>query len=134
MQDSHTLRPATENRDSLVDGLYHAASDPSRWQSVMQDLVDQLDSRAARLPVVDPTATDVHSSIEVNIDDRLTRAEIRVAQGLANGLNLEQIAVVNQASIHTVRVQLRSVFAKTGTRQQADLVRVLLSRPALKSA
>jgi DNA-binding CsgD family transcriptional regulator len=100
----------------------------------MQDLVDQLDSRAARLPVVDPTATDVHSSIEVNIDDRLTRAEIRVAQGLANGLNLEQIAVVNQASIHTVRVQLRSVFAKTGTRQQADLVRVLLSRPALKSA
>jgi len=56
----------------------------------------------------------------------LTPAEARVAVRIANGLSLKDAARDLGLSPWTVRSQLDSVFAKTGTRRQADLVRVLL--------
>jgi len=56
----------------------------------------------------------------------LTPAEGRVAARLASGLTLEAIAREFNISIWTVRSQLKSVFEKTGTNRQADLVRLLL--------
>jgi len=56
----------------------------------------------------------------------LTPAEIAVVRGLLRGGDPRGIAATIGVSTHTVRSHLRSIFAKTGTRAQADLVRVLL--------
>ena len=59
----------------------------------------------------------------------LTPAEIELANGLMTGFSLEEIAAVREVAIGTVRSQLKSVMAKTGTSRQADLVRLLSSLP-----
>lgn len=56
---------------------------------------------------------------------RLTAAERRVVLGLASGLTVEQISAGAGNSAGTTRVQLKQVFAKTGLRRQADLVRLV---------
>ena len=60
----------------------------------------------------------------------LTRSEAQIAVGLARGLDLQDIADARGISIGTARVQLRNLFAKTGTHRQAELV-ALLARIAV---
>jgi DNA-binding CsgD family transcriptional regulator/PAS domain-containing protein len=55
-----------------------------------------------------------------------TPAEARMAARLATGLSVAEIAIELQVSIATIRTQLSSAFDKTGTKRQADLVRLLL--------
>jgi DNA-binding CsgD family transcriptional regulator len=57
----------------------------------------------------------------------LTRAEARLASLLADGRSLEEAAETLTVSIQTVRSQLKSVFAKTGVKRQAELVALLLA-------
>ncbi len=57
----------------------------------------------------------------------LTPAEARLADRLVAGAPLDQIALSHAVSITTVRSQLRSIFAKTGTSRQAQLVALLSS-------
>ncbi|CAN5606381.1 helix-turn-helix transcriptional regulator [soil metagenome] len=56
----------------------------------------------------------------------LTPAEIRCVQALGTD-KLEQAADVLGLSPHTVRTQLKNVYAKTGCDSRADLTRLLLS-------
>jgi DNA-binding CsgD family transcriptional regulator len=55
----------------------------------------------------------------------LTPCEARVAVALAKGLSLNKIARQHGVGVGTVRGQLKSVFIKTGTRRQAELVAIL---------
>ena len=55
----------------------------------------------------------------------LTPAEARLAAGLAAGLDLPEIARRHRVAVATLRVQLKSVFAKTLTKRQAELVALL---------
>jgi DNA-binding CsgD family transcriptional regulator len=59
----------------------------------------------------------------------LTDAEIRVAQAMFEGASLQEIAERFDISHNTVRVQLASIFDKTRTNRQVDLI-ALLSRLA----
>jgi DNA-binding CsgD family transcriptional regulator len=56
---------------------------------------------------------------------QLTPAELRVAEGLAYGLDTQQIATQHGIGAQTVRFHLKSIFAKTGTCHQAQLVALL---------
>lgn len=56
---------------------------------------------------------------------RLTPAEVRVAMGLARGLGVEEIASSLGVGVGTVRIHLKHVFLKTGTRRQGQLVSLL---------
>jgi DNA-binding CsgD family transcriptional regulator len=60
----------------------------------------------------------------------LSKAEARVAAGVAGGLRLHEIARANDVGMPTVRTQLRSVLRKMGVARQADLVRMALTLPA----
>jgi DNA-binding CsgD family transcriptional regulator len=53
----------------------------------------------------------------------LTQAEVRLWSGLVAGATLAEIAVRNQVSVNTLRVQLGHLFDKVGVHRQADLVR-----------
>jgi DNA-binding CsgD family transcriptional regulator len=58
----------------------------------------------------------------------LTPAETRVLQLLLVHLNPKEIAASLEVSIRTVRTQLSSIYAKTGTRGQSDLVHRALKK------
>jgi DNA-binding CsgD family transcriptional regulator/PAS domain-containing protein len=55
----------------------------------------------------------------------LTPAEARLAAAVATGAPLAEVADALGIGRETARTQLRSVFAKTGTTRQAELVRII---------
>ncbi len=59
----------------------------------------------------------------------LTAAEARLALMLASGQSLTEISTTLNLSQNTVRNQLKSVFAKTETSRQAELVALIMSTP-----
>ena len=58
---------------------------------------------------------------------RLSAREIELAGLLVQGKTLNEIASQNHRSINTLKTQLKSLFAKTGTNSQSQLVARLLS-------
>lgn len=62
---------------------------------------------------------------------QLTPAEAKVALMLTSGDSLTQIADSNGISQNTVRNQLKSIFAKTNTKRQPELVSLIWSTPKI---
>ena len=58
---------------------------------------------------------------------RLTPAEADLAALIGQGESLDDAAVLRGVSINTLRSQLKSIFRKTDTRTQRDLVALVLS-------
>ncbi len=86
---------------------------------------------SAVLTFVDPyAARPLDASLVAQAFD-LTPAESRVGIQLAQGQTIEKIATNNGVSMATVRTQLKSLFAKTGTNRQADLVRLITTLPEI---
>lgn len=83
----------------------------------------------AILYVSDPDSTPLPSLSELAKLLGLTPAEARLSHSLASGLPLEDAATTCGIAISTARVYLKQVFFKTGTRRQADLVRLILAQP-----
>lgn len=59
----------------------------------------------------------------------LTNAEAELARALVQGRDLAEAAQDCGLTINSARTYLKSVFSKTGTNRQANLVRLLLSVP-----
>lgn len=55
----------------------------------------------------------------------LTPAEARVAQAIAEGTTLEQLAARHSVTVETVRAQAKAAFSKTGAHSQAQLAALL---------
>jgi len=62
----------------------------------------------------------------------LTPAECRVALLLADGLAPRKIADMVGVTDNTVRSQIKSIYAKTGVKRQAELIRLLLNNLAFE--
>ncbi len=56
----------------------------------------------------------------------LTKSEAEISIALAAGDGMHMIAKARQVSIGTLRAQLRSIFIKTNTRRQSQLVVLIL--------
>lgn len=56
----------------------------------------------------------------------LTAAEVEIVRGISMGQSVRDIAEARGRSVETVRTQLRSIMAKTETRSQPELLRVVL--------
>ena len=56
-----------------------------------------------------------------------TPSEARVVSLLVQGLNLDNAATYLGVSLNTVRSHLRTIFDKTGSGRQPELVRIILS-------
>jgi len=61
----------------------------------------------------------------------LSKAEARLASLLATGATLDDAAEQNCISKNTAKVQLKSVFSKVGVSRQAELVKRILTSPAV---
>lgn len=60
----------------------------------------------------------------------LSAAECRIVHLLVDGLTPKEIAAQVSVQYDTVRKQLQSIFQKTATRRQPDLLRLLMNLPA----
>ena len=117
----------------LADGGTTLISRPSgrrpyvAFSSPLQAGQRLIDDRqpAAVLFVADPERTP---EIPLNRLMRLyglTGAEAQLALQLAGGFDLKMIATAMGKTLNTVRSQLKQVFQKTGTKRQAELMRLL---------
>lgn len=59
----------------------------------------------------------------------LTDTEAQVADALAHGTSVHQIARERQVSPDAVRFHLKNLYQKTGTHRQAELVQLILNNP-----
>ncbi|MEE3332220.1 MAG: helix-turn-helix transcriptional regulator [Myxococcota bacterium] len=82
---------------------------------------------AAVIFVSDPEFRDVTLTAVLTTVYGLTPAEAELAQLLAEGLSLEDAANRRHVTLNTARSQLKQVFAKTSTRRQGELLKLVLS-------
>ena len=61
----------------------------------------------------------------------MTVAEARLTEALVNGYSLQEYAERQHISIHTARTQVKGATAKAGAQRQVDLVRIVLTGPAV---
>jgi DNA-binding CsgD family transcriptional regulator len=80
----------------------------------------------------DPAASTVVSEEAVRARFDATPAEARLAIALCAGDSLSAFAASAGVSVTTAKTHLNGLFAKSGINRQADLVRLILSDPALR--
>lgn len=86
---------------------------------------------AAFVFVSDPDRVDAPYSDVLQYLYGLTPAEANVAALLAEGKDVREIADEAAVRENTIRMQLKSIFDKTSTKRQSELVRLILTGPAL---
>lgn len=57
----------------------------------------------------------------------ISATEAKIAAALASGKQIAEIAFERGVSVNTIRTQLKRLLAKTGTRRQAELLRLILT-------
>ncbi len=63
----------------------------------------------------------------------LTKAEARLTLAIANGVTATEYCSNNGISINTAYSQIKNILSKTGTRRQAELVKLVLQHsPSLE--
>ena len=89
---------------------------------------------AAVLYVRDPEAPQTTSAAVLSDVYGLTASEAKVLQSLVQGKSLEDMARDFKVSINTLRTHLKSIFRKTDTKRQSELLSLVLSGPATHAA
>lgn len=82
---------------------------------------------AAVLFITDPDGSQISTTEVLQGLYDLTRAEAELLRLLAEGRSLEEVAQQRGITMNTARGQLKQVFAKTDTRRQGELVRLVLT-------
>lgn len=85
------------------------------------------DAAVAAIIVSDPERHSAPDAAAIGILLDLTPAESRLVHGLATGLGLDEAAARCGIRRETARTYLRTIFHKTGTHRQAELVRLVLT-------
>lgn len=86
---------------------------------------------AAAIFCNDPNATGGGLASLLQAIYRMTPAEAALTEALVNGQSLNEFAEQRCTTLNTVRTQLKSAAAKAGTKRQVDLVRMVLTGPAI---
>jgi hypothetical protein len=106
-----------------------------RLQILVTPLPLQSAAFAATAPVAifcsDPDAVAGALSQRLEAMYRMTTAEAQLTEALVNGRSLQHYAQARCVTLNTLRTQLKSASAKAGAKRQADLVRIVLTGPAL---
>lgn len=85
-----------------------------------------LDGAAAAIFLFDPSAHKATAIELFVLSYRLTRSEAEIAHSLVSGDTLEDIAEQRSVTRNTVKSHLHSIFEKTETNRQSELVSLLL--------
>jgi DNA-binding CsgD family transcriptional regulator len=108
------------NRVGASPLLFHAAP-------LLLSGADRLRQARAVLTIIDRDTFRAQQITNIRKTFSLTKSEAEVAVALASGHDVDEIAAMRQVGIGTLRAQLRSIFTKTHTRRQSELVVLILS-------
>ncbi len=132
-----STQPIVERGDAApASALLHRSNDlPLVIHSypIVRQAADVFQGACGLLLIRDPAQTWPIASKLLQEMFQLTPAELRVASGLLEGSDTQQIAKQHQIGVQTVRFHLKSIFAKTGTTHQAQLVSLLARFKETKS-
>ncbi|MCJ2092237.1 helix-turn-helix transcriptional regulator [Methylobacterium sp. J-072] len=84
---------------------------------------------AVLLRVIDPASAPLPDPSVLQAQFGFTPAEAALATDIMAGHDLAASAARRRVTLHTARAHLRRLFEKTGTRRQAELMRLLLLCP-----
>jgi len=136
--DAPNAAAATDPHGQTHTGYGRAQASASQQEVLyaFYNVVTADDSSASELRAF-AALTFYHPRSAPLVDERvlatafdLSPAECRIALLLAEGLMQKEIAAHVGVQHDTVRKQLQSIFQKTATRRQPDLLRLLLNLPA----
>jgi DNA-binding CsgD family transcriptional regulator len=88
---------------------------------------------AAAIFCSDPDVAGVELSAALQTIYQMTPAEAALTAALCEGASLAQYAEQRSVTMNTLRTQLKSAAGKAGAKRQVDLVRVVLTGPAMLS-
>ena len=117
-QASSIAIPATDRRDRLQ---MHVSPVPQRHTGSLNNGVEVLGVVQSPWQAASLDRARVRDALA------LTDAEAEVAAMLAEGRTIREIANSRHRTVESVRWHVKNVYAKTGVRRQADLVRTVLS-------
>ena len=134
--------PAIRMRQSFKDALSAIAAQPGAGMSGLRlTRPDAPPDEAIALPQMDGTilleimpAAAPDLSADLQRIYGLSPSESQVATLLCDGHSIGEIAELRNVSIHTVRLQVRSVAAKMGCSRQVDIVRRIAALPRYHSS
>lgn len=76
--------------------------------------------------ILKSTPDDDSSSAEIARMFGLTKAEARLTHAIAHGMTAAEYSEKHGISIHTAYSQIKNILSKTGTRRQAELVKLVM--------
>lgn len=123
-----SLRGIAEHPGSGMSGLRLSRPDASCDEAIALPLKDG----SILLEIMPTTVPDLSSDLQRIYG--LSRSESRIAQMLCDGQSIGEIADKRETSIHTVRLQVRSIAAKMGCSRQIDIVRRISALPRHQSS
>ncbi len=82
--------------------------------------------KGAAIFITDPEKKEIVSTKGMEKLFGLTKAESNICELITGGFRAEEVAEERNATLHTVRSQIKSLFQKTTTSSQVDLVRLAL--------
>lgn len=94
---------------------------------------DLFDGGLALLVVTPVTAPEAPDAQVIRALFDLTPSEARVARSLTRGQTIDEIAASSGVTRETIRSQLKSVLAKTGTTRQAEVAALLAGLPRIRT-
>ncbi len=145
--DRITDLPFTEESiEILMDGVQRAFSD--RVEQIARLI--QLDNKRFEIVLIDPSGQTqkkedivelrfchiTWSAALATLLSRtfdLTPAEIEVTRHVYDGAAIPQIASARNSTVSTVRTQLRTIYDKTNTRGQVELLRMMIGLAASRT-
>jgi DNA-binding CsgD family transcriptional regulator len=86
---------------------------------------------AATMFVTDPDGELPHFARKLRQIYLLSPSEAQLAEALVHGKSLKTFAEERGTTLNTVRTQLKTMAAKVGAKRQVDVVRCILTGPAL---
>lgn len=132
-QQNGLLRARRQHSDLMALLQRVLSSHPAAEVLTLQDGIHSLNifasvldnSDAAIILMNDPQQTTVAPARVLRTLYSLTTKESQLAESLLNGHTLEEYCADKHVSLNTVRSQLKSIYRKTDTSRQAELIRLL---------
>ena len=120
-----TIEDVYTNNNSHLINVILTDSSNDRLPLIITPWGNSIDDNDLILVRIVVTSWPANLSAAIQSSYQLTNAEIEVLEALVKGYSPSEIASLRNAKTETIRVQLKSIFRKTGTSSQIDVVRLI---------
>ncbi|MEP2988434.1 MAG: alpha/beta fold hydrolase [Parasphingorhabdus sp.] len=125
LENLEQVRRSAMQRGNHLHSIVRTISDDGRIDLAEAFVVDEdVNPGLVAIRALDFGWTEHLSALLMESFD-LTEAETEVCRLLLDVRGTDEIADIRSTSVHTIRTQLRTIFAKTQTANQVDLIRLL---------